>query len=213
MSVRRDLARTWRGPMAARRTALRAVDKLRTDHDDAGVRYRGHLPFEGEIIWLTPEQGGRASGPPPTPLEQDYAATAFVPPHTVQRGLASFFVRAEDRTAWRSRAAAGWLVVDNTGDQAVGPDTMIVITEGPRTVAYFHVEQVRPDPLPAALRALNRDSLVGRTEDDARRQVEAAGGVLRTYDADHPALTLDYVPVRITARAEAGRVIEVHGFG
>jgi len=71
------------------------------------VRYHDHLPFEGEIIWLTPEQGGRSSGPPPTPREQDYAATAFVPPHIVQSGLASFVVRVEDRTAWRSRVLRG----------------------------------------------------------------------------------------------------------
>ena len=71
----------------------RAFDTGFRDGDDAGVHYQGHLPFEGEVVWLTPEQGGRSSGPPPTPAEQDYAATAFVPPRTVHTGLASFVMR------------------------------------------------------------------------------------------------------------------------
>jgi hypothetical protein len=151
------------------------------------------LPFEGEIVWLTPEQGGRASGPPPTPRGQDYAATAFVPPHAVQSGLASFVVQVEDRTAWRSRAFAGWLVVGNSGDRAVAPGTVIVVTEGPRPVAFFRVDYVRADPLPAALRNLDLNSLIGCTEDDARHRVETAGGVFRTYESENAALTLDLV--------------------
>jgi hypothetical protein len=35
------------------------------------MRLDQELPFVGEIIWLTPEQGGRQSGPPPTPSDQD----------------------------------------------------------------------------------------------------------------------------------------------
>jgi len=173
------------------------------------VRYRGHLPFEGEIIWLTPEQGGRASGPPPTPRGQDYAATAFVPPHTERSGLASFVVRVEDRTAWRSRGFAGWLVVDDSGDQAVAAGTVIVVTEGPRPVAFFRVDYVRADPL----RNLDLTLLIGCTEHDARHRVEAAGGVLRTYEGENPALTLDLVENRVTARLDAGNVAEVRGFG
>lgn len=89
----------------------------------------------------------------------------------------------------------------------------MVITEGPRPVAYFHVEHVWPDPLPAALRSLDLDSLLGCTEDEARRRVEAAGGIFRTYDADNPALTTDLIQRRVTARTDAGTVGEVHGFG
>ncbi len=177
------------------------------------MRYHDHLPFEGEIIWLTPEQGGRASGPPPTQREHDYAATAFVPPHSVQSGLASFVVRVEDRTAWRSRAFAGWLLVDNSGDQAVTPGTVIVVTEGPRPVAFFRVDHVRADPLPAALRNLDFKSLIGCTENDARRRVEAAGGVFRTYEGEDSALTTDLVEDRVTARVDAGTVVQVFGFG
>jgi hypothetical protein len=55
---------------------------------------------------LTAAQGGRASGPPPTPEDQDYTATAYVPPATVDDGLASFVLRVMDRSAWRRRAPA-----------------------------------------------------------------------------------------------------------
>ena len=41
------------------------------------------FPFCGSVIWLTPEQGGRGTGPPVPLLSWPYyAATAFVPPHT-----------------------------------------------------------------------------------------------------------------------------------
>jgi hypothetical protein len=174
------------------------------------VRYRGHLPLEGEIIWLTPEQSGRSSGPPPTSREHDYASIAFVPPHTVESGLASFVVRVEDTSAWRSRAFAGWLLVDNSGDQAVEPGTVIVITEGSRPVAFFRVDYVCANPLPAALRDLDLTSLLGF---DARCRIETAGGVLRTCEGDNPALTADLVENRVTARVDAGKVVEVWGFG
>jgi hypothetical protein len=177
------------------------------------MRYAGHLPFEGEITWLTAEQGGRRSGPPATPPDQDYAATAFVPPHTVDTGLASFVVRVDDRAAWRSRARAAWLFVEAEGAQAVVPGTVIVVTEGPRAVAFFRVDAVHADPLRAALRGLDLSTLVGCSVDEARSRVEAAGGRFRTYDDEHPALTLDYVPTRVTARVEVGHVAEVRGFG
>lgn len=106
------------------------------------MRFRGHLPFRGRIVWLTFEQGGRRSGPPATPGDQDYASTAFVPPHTVQTGLASFVLRVEDRSAWESCADAGWLVVENSGRFRVQVGTVVVVTEGSRVVGYFHVDEV-----------------------------------------------------------------------
>lgn len=106
---------------------------MRLDHD---------LPFDGEVVWLTSEQGGRSSGPPLTPDDQDYAATAYVPPATVHTVLASFVIRAVDRTAWRSAATAAWLVAENEGAYWVDRGTVLVITEGARDVAYFHVHRV-----------------------------------------------------------------------
>ena len=100
------------------------------------------LPFLGRIVWLTADQGGRSSGPPVTPADRDYAATAFVPPCTVETGLASFVLRVNDPGAWTSAARAGWLVFQDDKHFHVEPGTVIVVTEGARTVAYFHVESV-----------------------------------------------------------------------
>jgi hypothetical protein len=107
------------------------------------VRVAGDLSFVGEIVWLTSEQGGRSSGPPATPEDQDYAATAFVPPAAIEAGLASFVVRVSDRAAWRSRATAQWLIVVNEGVHRVHRGSVVVVTEGPRPVAFFHVAEVR----------------------------------------------------------------------
>jgi hypothetical protein len=109
------------------------------------VRIDGELPFMGEIVWLTADQGGRLSGPPCTPEDQDYAATAFVPPASVDDGLASFVIRVTDRTTWRSAATACWLAVENEGAFWVDQGTVLVVTEGPKPVAYFHVAEVRND--------------------------------------------------------------------
>jgi len=73
------------------------------------------LPFRGEVVWLTSDQGGRRSGPPTTPKTQDYAATAYVPPANVDDGLASFVLRVADRSSWRSEAEGAWLAVENEG--------------------------------------------------------------------------------------------------
>ncbi|SOD72554.1 hypothetical protein SAMN05892883_1940 [Jatrophihabitans sp. GAS493] len=106
------------------------------------MRLHRPLRFRGEVVWLTPEQGGRKSGPPPTPADQDYAATAYVPPATVEEGLASFVLRVVDRSAWRSAAEGDWLVVPSEGEQWVQPGSVVVVTEGARPVAYFHVQNV-----------------------------------------------------------------------
>lgn len=71
----------------------------------------------------------------------DYVPNAYVPPHGIE-GLASILLRVQDRTAWCSPAAARWLVLDNVGAQEVRPGSVVVITEGPRRVAYFHVTEV-----------------------------------------------------------------------
>lgn len=100
------------------------------------------FPFKGEIVWLTAEQGGRRSGPPPPLDDQDYAVTAFVPPHDVHNGLASFVLQGFRQGEWRSAAEARWLVVENDAEQLIEPGSVAVVTEGARPVAYFHVERV-----------------------------------------------------------------------
>ena len=63
-----------------------------------------------------------------------------VPKH--HSGVASFVIRAADRTAWRSAATAAWLIVENEGAYRVDNGTVLVVTECARDVAYFHVRQV-----------------------------------------------------------------------
>src|SRR6476620_9859626 len=92
------------------------------------------LHFHGHVVWLNREQGGRDSGPPPTPTDQDYAATGYVPPATADTGLASVVLRVQDRTAWRSEADAGWLAVDNVPPYRVSEGDVVVVTEGHREV-------------------------------------------------------------------------------
>ncbi|KAA1425404.1 hypothetical protein FE697_006015 [Mumia zhuanghuii] len=108
------------------------------------MRIDSPLPFHGNVVWLTREQGGRDTGPPPTPPDQDYAATGFVPPANATTGLASIVLRVQDRKAWRSPADAAWLVADNVPPHRVTDGDVIVLTEGRREVGYFHVEFVDP---------------------------------------------------------------------
>jgi hypothetical protein len=110
------------------------------------VKMGGVWPFRGRVVWLTPEQGGRASGPPVPSVEPDYAHTAFVPPHTTETGLASFALRNFESGGWTSTAEGRWLVVENDGAQRVAPGAVVVCTEGARVVAYFHVELVVSEP-------------------------------------------------------------------
>ncbi|MBO0924403.1 hypothetical protein J1G44_07890 [Cellulomonas sp. zg-ZUI199] len=97
------------------------------------------FPIWGDIVWLTPEQGGRESGPPPTPWDRYYHATAFVPPQTSSSGLASISLHVSVRDAWTSHAKARWLVPPGP---VVDEGSVIMVTEGPRTVAVFAVTHV-----------------------------------------------------------------------
>jgi hypothetical protein len=96
--------------------------------------------FEGEVVWLTPEQGGRLSGPP---TASEYRVTGFVPPSTIDNGLASFWLAGFKAGDWRSGATGWWPFAENVGPHEIGPGSVVVITEGTRTVAYFHVDEVQ----------------------------------------------------------------------
>ena len=102
------------------------------------------FPFRGEVIWLTPEQGGRGTGVPPVIAGVSYAQIAHVPPHTAASGSASFVLRGWDPGAWRSPAEGRWLLVENEGDQLVVPGAVLVVTEGAKPVALFRVIEVDP---------------------------------------------------------------------
>jgi hypothetical protein len=100
------------------------------------------LRFHGIVIWLTAEQGGRRSGPPVPSDGRDYAANGHVPPLRVDNGSASLVVRPLSPGALRSVADAGWLVGDYDYSHDVVSGDIIVVTEGPTVVGYFHVESV-----------------------------------------------------------------------
>ncbi|MDQ0378558.1 hypothetical protein [Amycolatopsis thermophila] len=101
------------------------------------------FPFRGRVVWLMPEQGGRRSGPPRADDEHDYVANAFVPPETARTGLASFLLRSLMPGALVSPAEGRWLAVENASPYRIQTGTVVVITEGPKPVGYFHVEDVR----------------------------------------------------------------------
>jgi hypothetical protein len=132
-----------RGAMVARHLPQRDQAISQSRWDTPSVRLDGDLPYAGEIVWLTSDQGGRQSGPPATAENENYAATAFVLPASADDGLASFVVRVTDREAWRSAATARWLAVENEGVNQVDRGTVMVVTEGARPVAHFHVTEVR----------------------------------------------------------------------
>lgn len=102
----------------------------------------GPYPFVGEVVWLTPEQGGRTKGVPPVVEGLSYTHVAYVPPFGLAEGAASFVLRSWNPEAWRSPAEGRWLFAENEGLQNVRPGSMIVVAEGPRTVAYFTVHSV-----------------------------------------------------------------------
>ena len=106
------------------------------------MKILGAFPFLGTVVWLTPEQGGRSSGPPVSPNGQDFPATGFVPPRTANNGLASFVLRGFREGVWVSAAEGRWLTGENEGGQLVQPGSIVVVTEGVGTVAYFHVKRL-----------------------------------------------------------------------
>lgn len=98
-------------------------------------------------MWLTPDQGGRPTGPPSTD-GPSYAQVAHVPPHTVDSGTASFVLRGFDSGRLRSEAEGRWLVVENEGPYLVQEGSVVVVTEGRTVVAYFTVTRVDTTQLP-----------------------------------------------------------------
>lgn len=97
------------------------------------------FPVWGTIVWLTSDQGGRGTGPLPTRWDTYYFATAFVPPNQHEDGLATVAINVSVRHAWQSHAQLGWL---SDPHPAVDQGSVILITEGPRTVAVFTVDHV-----------------------------------------------------------------------
>ena len=118
--------------------------RLGRRHRAADTAEEWTLPYRATLTWLPPDEGGRQSGPCEPPPERGfYAATAFVPPRTVQE-VASFLLRGYDPTGWASPAEGRWLVPGVEAFQEVAPGDELVVTEGARPVARFLVEAVDP---------------------------------------------------------------------
>jgi hypothetical protein len=125
--------------LAAAPTCALGLERCASGDAPGKLAWVGQTTFHGRLVWVTGEQGGRSSGPPTT---EEYRVTGYVPPHTVNDGLASFWLRDFAPGEWQSSATGRWLAVENEGPQELRPGSIVVVTEGARTVAYFHVDDV-----------------------------------------------------------------------
>jgi hypothetical protein len=106
------------------------------------VMMTGSLAVRGTVVWLTPQQGGRVSGPPEPDYDYDYTATAYLPPRTPDDGQAGIALRRFAPGAWRTPAEG--ILVPGKGNRAqqVVPGSIVVITEGVRPVGLLTLEEV-----------------------------------------------------------------------
>ena len=119
------------------------------------VMMTGSLAVRGTVVWLTPQQGGRVSGPPEPDYDYDYTATAYLPPRTADDGQAGIALRRFAPGAWRTPAEGILVPAKGNRAQQVVPGCIVVITEGVRPVALLTIEEVHalaPDgtPIPIA---------------------------------------------------------------
>jgi hypothetical protein len=106
------------------------------------VMMTGSLAVGGTVVWLTPQQGGRVSGPPEPDYDYDYTATAYLPPRTADDGQAGIALRRFAPGAWRSPAEGILVPAKGHRAQQVIPGCIVVITEGIRPVGLLTVEEV-----------------------------------------------------------------------
>jgi hypothetical protein len=107
------------------------------------VMMTGTLFLRGTVVWLTPQQGGRVSGPPEPDYDYDYTATAYLPPLTAEDGQAGLSLRRFAPNAWRSPAEGVLVPGEDIRAQQVALGCIVVVTEGLRPVGLFTVEEVR----------------------------------------------------------------------
>jgi hypothetical protein len=65
--------------------------------------------------------------------------TAFVPPQTAS-DCASFVLSDFEEGAWLSRASGCWLIPENPDLPSVIAGSLVVVTAGPRPIAFFTVD-------------------------------------------------------------------------
>jgi hypothetical protein len=107
------------------------------------VMMTGSLALRGTVVWLTPQQGGRVSGPPEPDYDYDYTATAYLPPRTAGDGQAGLALRRFAPNAWRSPAEGLLVPGKDIRSPQVVPGCIVVVTEGMRPVGLFTVEEVQ----------------------------------------------------------------------
>ncbi|MFC6156271.1 hypothetical protein [Kribbella jiaozuonensis] len=115
------------------------------------VMMTGSLAVRGTVLWLTPQQGGRVSGPPEPDYDYDYTATAYLPPRTPEDGQAGIALRRFAPGAWRTPAEGILVPAKGNRAQQVIPGCIVIITEGVRPVGLLTVEEVHalaPDGTP-----------------------------------------------------------------
>jgi hypothetical protein len=106
------------------------------------VMMTGSLAVRGTVVWLTPQQGGRVSGPPEPDYDYDYTATAYLPPRTAEDGQVGIALRRFAPGAWRSAAEGILVPAQDHRAQQVVPGGIVVVTEGIRPVGLFTVDEV-----------------------------------------------------------------------
>ncbi len=106
------------------------------------VMMTGSLAVRGTVVWLTPQQGGRVSGPPEPDYDYDYTATAYLPPRSAEDGQAGIALRRFAPGAWRTQAEGILVPAKGNRAQQVIPGCIVVITEGTRPVGHLTVEEV-----------------------------------------------------------------------
>jgi len=120
------------------------------------VMMTGSLAVRGTVVWLTPQQGGRVSGPPEPDYDYDYTATAYLPPRTAEDGQVGVALRRFAPGAWRTQAEGILVPAQGYRAQQVIPGCMVVITEGVRPVGLLTVEEMQalaPDGTPVTASA------------------------------------------------------------
>lgn len=106
------------------------------------VMMTGSIAVHGTVVWLTPQQGGRVSGPPEPDYDYDYTATAYLPPRTAEDGQAGIALHRFAPGAWRTPVDGILVPAKGHRAQQVVPGCIIVITEGVRPVGLLTVEEV-----------------------------------------------------------------------
>jgi hypothetical protein len=101
------------------------------------------LPFAGELVWLTPQQGGLPDGPPQLSADRALSAQAFVPPAIAEAGVTPFVLRGQTNgsAGWRTSATAGWLTVDGSGPRR-RRGSVVGLAEQITPIGYFTVTAV-----------------------------------------------------------------------